>query len=708
VKPVCDQISKPSLQQLFGARSVAIVGASERSTWFNSAYRNFEVLGFDGRVHLVNRRGAQVFGKAAARSCAAIGEPVDAALLLVPADAMADAFRDLQDAGIRNAVILTAGFAEAGGRARQNELLALARMAGLTLVGPNCLGFINFVDRIPIWSSQIRQPVRTGSIGLVSQSGATAVYVASFANEFGIGFSHIISTGNEVDVDSSRAARYLVDDPATKVIALFLEGVRDRDTLVETARLAREAVKPMVVLKVGASEAAAHAAQAHTGSLVGDERVFDAACRQLGIIRVHSIEDLVFTSELLVKTGPIRKRALGAIAVSGGVCEIAADRCAAQGVPLADLSQATRNRLRQILPDYATVTNPLDVTGAAIGNPLIYQNCAEACAAEPAAGLVTCFVDVAAESTSEIETILLNHIGKGLAEGPAQGLMVSVTPRRVNASVDAQVETCGVSYLPAGVHHGITAIGAAFRWSAWLDAAPAALAEIPPATGRHPVSERQALDYLSEHGLAVIPAVLAQTPEQAVAAAAGFPGPVALKIASADIAHKTEIGGVILGLCGEQAVGDAFRTIIDRAGRCCPTARLDGVIVSPMREGGLELLVGTLRDPQWGPVITVGLGGIWAEALQDTSLRLLPVTEDDVLAMLDELRSARLFDGYRGAPAIDRRAIARAVVRTGEAALALGPDLLSLEINPLLAGPSGAEALDALVVWAGDDEPERT
>ncbi len=703
MKSVRDQGSKPPLQQLFGARSVAIVGATERSSWFNSAYRNFNILGFDGHVHLVNRRGAHIYGKPAATSCAAIGEPIDAALLMVPVDAMAGAFRDLQAAGIRNAVILAAGFAEAGGIDRQDELLTLAREAGLTLIGPNCLGFINFVDRIPIWSSQLRQPVRPGAIGLVSQSGATAVYIASFANEVGIGFSHIVSTGNEADVDSARVARYLVDDPATKVIALFLESVRDRDTLAETARLAREAAKPIVVLKIGASETAAQAAQAHTGSLVGDERVFDAACRQLGIIRVHSMEDLVFTSELLVKTGQIRKRALGAVAISGGVCEIAADRCAAEGIPLAALSAATKDRLRQTLPEYATVSNPLDVTGAAIGDPMIYQGCAAACTADPAAGLVACFADIAVESTSEIETILLSHIGKGLAEGPAQGLVVSVTPRRVDSSVDARVESGGITYLPAGIHHGIAAIGAAFRWSAWIEAPFTEPAEIPPMAGCRPGSERQTLDYLSERGIAVIPAVLARTPDQAAAAAAGFPGSVALKIASPDIAHKTEIGGVMLGVFGEQAVRDAFRTIIDRAEQSCPAARIDGIIVSPMREGGLELLVGTLRDPQWGPVITVGLGGIWTEALQDTSLRVLPVTEGDVLAMLDELKSTRLLDGYRGAPSIDRRAIAKAVVRIGEAALALGPDLLSLEINPLLAGPSGTEALDALAIWASND-----
>lgn len=698
------QGAEPSLDGMFRARSIALVGATERSAWSNMAFRNFERLGYRGRVHLVNRRGGVIYDKSAATSCVAVGEPIDAALMMVPVEAMGEAFMDLQAAGVRNAVILAAGFAEAGSANRQDELLSLARDAGLTLIGPNCLGFINYVDRVPIWTTPIRVPVLPGAIALISQSGATASYISTFANEFGIGFSHIVSTGNEADVNVARVARYLVNDPATKVIALFVETVRDREILAETAELARQAGKPIIVFKVGTSEAAAKAAQAHTGSLVGDDRVFDAACRRLGIIRARSIEDLVFTAALLVRTGAIRQRTLGAVAISGGVCEIAADRAAVEGVELAPLAESTQRQLREFLPEFGTVNNPLDVTGAAVLDPALFDRCVSALAADPQVGLVACFSDVAADGPSAVEKQMLTHIGAALARGQTPGLVMSIAPRRVDEGVQARVEMAGLHYLPSGVQHGMFAIGAAFRWSAWLDVPGVAPSTTPAAVGRRPASERQTLEFLAEYGLPVIPAVMATSAEQAVAAASRLLGSVALKIASPDIAHKSDIGGVRLGISGDEAVAGAFRTILANADRACPSAHIEGVIVSPMRSGGLELFVGTLRDPQWGPVITVGLGGIWVEALRDTSLRLLPVTEADALAMLDELRGAKLLDGYRGAPAANRQAIAHAVVRIGEAALALGSDLVSLEVNPLLAGPVGVEALDALAVWASDDK----
>ena len=267
----------------------------------------------------MNRKGGTAHGLTAATTCASIGEPVDAALLMVPEAAIPDAFADMNAAGIRNAVVLTSGFAEMGaeGAARQEALLAAARAQRVTLLGPNCLGFINYADRVPIWTTQPPLPVLPGgTIGVVSQSGATAGFIAAFAHRQGMGLSYQVSTGNEADVNVARVVDFLVDDPATRVIGLFLETVHDAGTLAAAARRALAAGKPIVAIKIGASENAARAAQAHTGSLVGDDRVFDAICRQLGILRVASIEELVFTAGLLAKLGPVRKRKLGLISIS--------------------------------------------------------------------------------------------------------------------------------------------------------------------------------------------------------------------------------------------------------------------------------------------------------------------------------------------------------------------------------------------------------
>ena len=385
------------LESLFRARSVVLVGATDRSIWSGAAFANFARLGFTGRVHVVNRKGGTVHGLAAATSCRDIGEAVDAALLMVPEAAIPEAFADMNAAGIRNAVMLTSGFAEVGaeGAARQAALLAEARAQGVTLLGPNCLGFINYADRVPIWTTQPPLPVlRGGSIGVVSQSGATAGFVAAFAHRQGIGLSHQVSTGNEADVNVARVVDFLVDDPATTVIGLFLETVHDAGTLAAAARRALAAGKPIVAIKIGASANAARAAEAHTGSLVGDDRVFEAACRQLGIIRVPSIEALVFTAGLLAKTGAVRRRGLGLVSISGGVCEMAADQAEAAGVAVPALAPATVAALRAVLPAFGTPNNPLDVTGGAMLDPPLFERSLAPLGADPSLGMLACFMDL--------------------------------------------------------------------------------------------------------------------------------------------------------------------------------------------------------------------------------------------------------------------------------------------------------------------------
>ena len=692
-----------SLDSLFRARSVVLVGATDRSIWSTAAFANFARLGFPGRVHVVNRKGGTVHGLTAATTCAGIGEPVDAALLMVPEAAIPDAFADMNAAGIRNAVVLTSGFAEVGaeGGARQEALLAAARAQRVTLLGPNCLGFINYADRVPIWTTQPPLPVLPGgAIGVVSQSGATAGFIAAFAHRQGIGLSYQVSTGNEADVNVARVVDFLVDDPATTVIGLFLETVHDAGTLAAAARRALAAGKPIVAIKIGASENAARAAQAHTGSLVGDDRVFDAVCRQLGIIRVAAIEDLVFTAGLLAKLGPVRKRRLGLVSISGGVCEMAADQAEAAGVAVPALAPQTVAALRAVLPAFGTPNNPLDVTGGAMLDPPLFERSLAPLGQDPELGMLACFMDLpdTAEEVAGYRGAIVRSIGAGFRAAGLPSVMFSVIPRPVTEAGRALLAESGIAYFGSGVPHALGAIGRAF---AWAERQEAGLTEpaMPALVEARPRSEHATLAYLAAQGVPTIPASLARDEAAAVAAAEALGGPVVLKIASADIAHKSDIGGVLLNLSGRDAVAEGFRRITTSARAARPDAAIDGVLVAPMRAGGVELFVGVLRDPIWGPAIAVGLGGIWVEALRDTSLRRLPVRPADVLDMLSELRGARLLDGYRGSPPVDRAAAAEAIARIGDAALALGPALASLEVNPLLATAERVEALDALAVW---------
>ncbi len=690
----------PHLDGLLRPRSIALVGASERSAWSNGAFANFSQLGYEGSLHVVNPRGGHIHGKRAATTCRMIGEPVDAALLMVPSHAIHEALADLHEAGIGNAVVLSSGFAETGtdGVQRQAELAELARQHRIHLLGPNCLGLVNYIDRIPLWT--IRLPTRlAGNVALVSQSGATASYIADHAGRQGVGLSYIVSTGNEADLTVARIVDYLVNDAATRVICLFLETTRDAVTLALAAQRALRAGKPIVALKIGTSPVTAKAAQAHTGSLVGDDRVFDAACRQLGIVRVHSIDALVATAALLSKLRPRSTGQVAAIALSGGICEIAADRAEATGLPLADLSERTREALREVMPAFGTPHNPLDITGAAILDPALFARSIQVLDQDPDIGLVACLYDLPTEPQHGYSQQVIQQVGEAFAAASTPGVLLSVTPRPVPDFSRMLAEQHGLVYLGAGLDSGLAAIAHAQWWARQRDAAflPRHAPAIADALQR-PQSERDTLEFLLSQGVPVVPARLASDAASAQAFAEYFGGPVVLKIASPDIAHKSDIGGVRLNVSPGDAA-DAYRQIRRSVSDTCPDAPIDGVVVSPMRGPGIELLVGVVRDPHWGLALAVGLGGVWVELFKDSSLRLLPVSAEDVLGMLDELRCTRLLDGYRGGPVVDRRWLAEVIARIGEAAMALGPTLASLEVNPLLATATRVEALDGLVVW---------
>ncbi|WP_449467839.1 acetate--CoA ligase family protein [Stenotrophomonas humi] len=692
------------LDGLLRARSIALVGATERSAWSNGAFANFGRLGYEGSIHVVNPNGGRIHGINAAPSCRALGQQVDAALLMVPMRAIGDALQDLHEAGINNAVILTSGFAEMGGDGadRQTSLATLAHEKGIHLLGPNCLGFINFIDRVPIWT--INLPTRlAGNVALISQSGATASYIAEFAGRQGVGLSYIVSTGNEADLNVARIVDYMVDDEATRVICLFLETSRDAQTLAAAAQRAMHAGKPVIALKIGTSEITAKSAQAHTGSLVGDDRVFDAACRQLGIIRVHSVDDLVATAGLLSQVRP-RSGGVGVLAISGGICEVAADRAEVIGLQLAELSPPTCDALKQLMPDFGTPHNPLDVTGAAILEPSLFATSIRALASDPGVDLVACLHDMPTAPLQNYSEQVITEVGAGFAAIDKQSVLLSVTPRPVADYTRLFAQHHGIAYVAAGVDRGLSAIASAQWWARKRGERRTSASNAVAQSDARPSTERQTLDYLASQGVPVIPARIASDAAQARAIAQELGGPVVLKIASPDIAHKSDVGGVQLNVPPANAA-DAYRQIRAAVAASCPEAQIDGVIISPMRDKGIELLVGIVRDPQWGLVLAVGLGGIWVELLKDTSLRLLPVTPDDVLAMLGELRASRLLDGYRGGPRVDRDEVARVITRIGNAALALGPQLQSLEVNPLLATPGHVEALDGLTLWNEEGAP---
>jgi acyl-CoA synthetase (NDP forming) len=705
------------LAAFLNPRSVVLVGATDRSAWSRSTFSNLADWGYSGRVHLVNRKGGEVHGQQAASSCAAIGERVDAALLMVPPDALPATLDDLAEAGIGNAVILASGFAEAGtaGQARQAALTAQAARHRIRLLGPNTLGFMNVAQRTPLWTARMPAPLLAGHVGIVSQSGAMGGYIGKLAHQQGIGLSCLAATGNEADIDVALVLDYLVSDPGTRVIGMFIETIRDTAAFLAAADRAAAAGKPIVVFKVGTSELAVKAAQAHTGALIGDDKVFDAVCRERGLIRAPSLEDMVITAGMLAHTGRIARRALGVISISGGAGEIVADRAAAENVEIATFSSSTCASLGLVRAEFAHSHNPFDITGAAILEPELFARTIPVVAADPEVGMLAVVLDVPTTS-DDLNPIVVNalgHIGSALKETKLPSLVVNMITKPVTPMTREIAAKAELPFISGGLNQTLFAIGRAFWWSEWMErrerrdtVGAGTRAALPAYQGVRPRSEREALDYLAGCRVPVIECVLAADENEAQEAAARIGVPVALKIASPDIAHKSDVGGVRLNVDGPRDVAATFGRIMADVGRAAPAARLEGVLVSPMRSGGIELFAGVTRDPQWGPVLAVGLGGIWVEALNDSVVRLLPVTPEDAVGMLQQLRGAKLLQGYRGGKAADLAALGAAIAAIGDAALALGPELAALEVNPLWVNGSMVEALDALAVWQEDGNEE--
>jgi acetate---CoA ligase (ADP-forming) len=718
-------ITGERLTTLFRPRSVALVGASDKSVFSMIAHGNLVRFGFGDRTYLVNRRGADTHGRPTVTSCAEIGEPVDVAFLMVPQAGTLDALSDAAAAGIRNAVVLSSGYGEAGeaGRAAQAELVAHAESLGMVLLGPNHLGFANLTEGIPV-TSVPGLPRQGGPVALLSQSGASSAAMVDFATMVNVGLSYVVTLGNEAMITAGHVLDFLVDDPATRAVAIFMETVRDPEVFRHATGRAAAAGKAIIVLKAGSSELSARTAAAHTGALVGDALVTDAIFADLGVIRVDSIEDMLITAGAAAALGRLERPGIGIVSISGGACDIVADRAADLGALLPELAPATTRALSEIMPDYGTVQNPLDVTGAAIIDPTIFTRSIRAMAADPAVGVVGVIQGVPwiDDGGSAVTQRFVDAIGAGMADAACPTVMINQVMQPITDFSRTVMARGGVSYVIPGLRQAMVAMRNVAWWSDVTrpaESEPAAAGPVatdtaatgtawpvtvPPAAERRGQwSEDAARRLLAGGGIPVVPARLVTSAEDAAKAAAEFGAPVCLKVVSPRILHKTDIGGVLLDVpATEDAVRNAFEAVTAAANKV-DGATVEGVLVSPMRRGGTELLVGVVRDPHWGPMLAVALGGVFVEVLKDSALAPVPVSAEQARRMLDGLRGRAVLDGVRGAPPADLDALAAVIARAGDLALALGDDLESLEINPLRVDGTTIEALDAVVTWARKD-----
>ena len=706
--PPSGLLSPERLAAFFGPDSVALIGATDRSRWSISTFSNWRSHSEGRPVYLVHPHHETVHGQRAYPSLSAIEDPVDLAFVMVPTAQVLPVLTEAAALGIRNAVILTAGFAEMGteGRALEARLVELAYEHEMVLLGPNGNGFINASGRRAPYGLPITPPLVAGPVGVVLQSGGLASGVLAMAQARGIGVSHVVSMGNEAMLSATDVMNYLVAHEETRCIAVFLESVRRPDDFRMVAEAALDAGKPIVAFKVGRSAAGQEAALAHTGAVVGDAAVVRAALGGLGVVQVDSLEDLLTTAGFLGKTRARLGRRVGVVASSGGACDIIADRATDEGIELPDFPERTLAALREFLPAYSNPHNPLDVTGYVVVDPTLSLRALEIVLEEAAGHFDAVLYQTAVPKVAppDPEPLLARYgmMAATLEKAPVPVILQSSSTGDMSGFPTMVMQRYGFHLLD-GIEHGMSALGQVLWWQEARDLLigrprprPAPPVRVRDARGAWGEGRTRAL--LAAHGVPVVPTSTANSPAAAAAAAAVVGWPVVLKVASDSLLHKTDIGGVALDLRTPQEVEQAAERLLRVAADHGVAA--DGVQVAPMRTDGVELLASVKRDPAWGPVLAVGLGGIWVEVLADTALRLLPVAAPDVEAMLDELRGAKLLAGIRGQRPVNRAALVSAILAVARLGEALGDALDTLEINPMWAGPTGAEALDALVVWS--------
>jgi len=692
-----------ALSKLFEPRGVAIIGASADLTRIGGQpVRALNRFGFKGQVYPVNPKYREIDGLRCYASVAEIAGPCDVAIIAVPAAAAIEAVRACGAAGIPYCLVLSAGFRETGaaGRALEGQLVAAARAAGTRLVGPNCQGLLNFSTRLYAgFGSVFQEPdLLEGSLSLVTQSGGFGFSVILSLCQQGVGFRLGLSTGNEADITAPEAIEALIDDPGTRIICAYIESVEDGRRLMAAGRRALAAGKPLLVWKSGNSEAGARAATSHTGSMTGSYDIYRAAFRECGIIEIHDIDDLAdacraFGCGLSPKGGRV-----ASVGISGGAGILFADRVIARGLTLSKLGEDTNTTLRAAIPSFGSIGNPVDVTASVFNDFALLTDVINAILAD--------------RQVDQLAVLLASLPGEGALrtaraireaiERHGKPIMLAWAPSRKRAEAARAVLDEG--HVP--VFESPVRVAEAASWLARFALARNAKEPLPPPAlppvtlpaGAGALDEAQSKALLREIGIPVAREVVLPA-EIVTPTALDLAFPVAVKLLSRDVAHKSDVGGVVLGVGSLDGIAEAIRTIRANVQRRKPQARIDGFLVAEMITDGLETLVGVVHDPAFGPVVAFGLGGVMTEVLKDVTYRVAPFGPDAARAMVGELRAAALFGAFRGRGALDIDALADTLSRISVLA-AREPRIAEIDINPLFVRPrgQGVAAVDALVV----------
>lgn len=714
------------LARLFSPQSIVIVGASANQTSFGARFMS-NLAGFTGRLYLMNPRYDRIGAQPCYSSLRDLPETPDCVIVATGLATVEAIFEDCIALGVGGVILIASGFSETGSAetaAVQDRLAARARESGVPLLGPNTIGFVNFRSRagatfltgLDFERGFDRDPADR-RIGLASQSGALGLSLAQAMN-CDLFFSHVLSCGNSADVDLADCANYLVDDPDCQVIVCLLEGLNNPRRLEAVTRRATAAGKPIILCKMARGESGAQAAASHTGSLAGSHAAYQEMIRRAGGIVIDAFEDLLETAAYLAKAGAPRGEGAMVIATSGGAAILSADAAESAGVPLPQPSPALQSVLARHIPSFGTTRNPADVTAEVVNDIHSLTACVEAIlSGDDHSALVV--PHPLAYETAFPRIDLLDRLGReagkvislvwlsGWLEGPGAREIEAAGNLALFRSMDRCFETLRIW---ADWHQRRAALAqqAPGRISP-ADAVPE-VAQVLGETSATVLPERIAKSLLAAYGIDVVGDLRASTEAAVREAASRIGGRMVMKIDSPDIAHKTEVGGIALDLASPDAAADAFRTMMENVARHASDARLDGVIVQPMVPEGIEIVVGARVDAVFGPLVMVGLGGVFVELMADSVTAPAPVSPAEALAMIGKLRGARLLDGFRGLPAVDCGALAEVVARVSEFAADHADRLVELDVNPLICRGGQIIAADALIVLNenGNSQQEAT
>lgn len=696
------------LDAIFAPRAVAVIGASpDPARLGHRVLRNIIDHGYAGRILPIHPQATTILGLPSYPKVSAAPGPIDLAVVVVPARAVLDVVEDCGRAGVAGLVVISAGFKEVGGpgRALELQLLERVRHYGMRMIGPNCLGIIDTTTRLNASFAALMPAA--GQIAFMSQSGALCTAILDWSAGRGIGFSRFVSLGNKADVDEVALLRSWGADPANRVILAYLEGIADGPAFIAAARDVTRHT-PVVAIKSGTTAAGTRAISSHTGALAGSERAYEAAFGQSGVLRARSMQELFDVALAFAYQPPIGGDRIAIVTNAGGPGIIATDAIERSGMRLAELGDATLARLRAGLPPAASCANPIDVIGDARADR--YEVALAAALADPAVDAVLVLFTPQAgsepERTAEAIACLAAQHGKpvltsymGAASiGPALAILNQrripnyAFPEQAVAALRALVHQHAWCTRPAGEHVSFAVDRERVR----------ALFARVRAAGRIELGEIEAREVLDAYGMRLPRSELAHSPEQAATLAEQIGFPVVMKISSPDILHKSDIGGVRVGIADAAAARDAYEVIEYRARTYSRDAAIWGVLVQEQVRRGREVLVGVSRDPQFGPLIGVGLGGIYVEVLQDVAFRLAPLTREEVREQIRSIRSYPLLRGVRGDPPADLAAIEDIVLRVAQLVEDF-PEIVEMDINPLMVYPNseGAMVVDARIILQG-------